>query len=66
MQALVAGAQVRALLDDRFNVSREDLHAVAAPALRHRLILGFEAQADAVTSDRVVEDVLNSVPVPRP
>jgi MoxR-like ATPase len=66
LQALVAGAQVRALLEDRFNVSREDLHAVAAPALRHRLILGFEAQADAVTADRVVDDVLNSVPVPRP
>jgi MoxR-like ATPase len=66
LQSLVAGAQVRALLEDRFNVSREDLHAVAAPALRHRLILGFEAQADGVTPDRVVEDVLGSVAVPRP
>src|SRR5689334_9164010 len=66
LQSLVGGAQVRALLEDRFNVSREDLHAVAAPALRHRLILGFEAQADGITPDRLVEDVLNSVPVPRP
>ena len=66
LQALVAGAQVRALLEDRFNVSRDDLHAVAPPALRHRLILGFEAHADGVTPDRVVEDVLSSVPVPRP
>src|SRR5215471_6178354 len=48
LQALVAGAQVRALLQDRFNVSREDLHEVALPALRHRLILGFEAQADGI------------------
>ena len=66
LQALVAGAQVRALLEDRFNVSREDLHGVAHPALRHRLILGFEAQADGVTPDRVVSDVLAAVPFPRP
>ena len=66
LQSVVAGAQVRALLEDRFNVSREDVHAVALPALRHRLILGFEAQADGITADRVIEDVLSSVPVPRP
>src|SRR6266852_4790689 len=54
LQALVAGAQVRALLEDRFNVSREDLQAIALPAFRHRLILGFEAQADAITPDRLV------------
>jgi len=46
LQSLVAGAQVRALLEDRFNVARDDLRAIAAAALRHRLILGFEAQAD--------------------
>jgi MoxR-like ATPase len=66
LQALVAGAQVRALLEDRFNVAREDLQAVALPALRHRLILGFEAQADNVTADRLVGDVLAVVQVPRP
>jgi MoxR-like ATPase len=66
LQALVAGAQVRALLEDRFNVSRDDLQAMALPALRHRLILGFEAQADGVTADRVVADVLSAVPFPRP
>jgi MoxR-like ATPase len=66
LQALVGGAQVRALLEDRFNVSREDIQTVALPALRHRLILGFEAQADGVTADRLVGDVLSSVQVPRP
>jgi MoxR-like ATPase len=66
LQSLVAGAQVRALLEDRFNVSREDLQEVALPALRHRLILGFEAQADGITPDRVVNDVLTGVPFPRP
>jgi MoxR-like ATPase len=66
LQSLVGGAQVRALLEDRYNVSREDLQEVALPALRHRLILGFEAQADGVTADRVVNDVLAGVPFPRP
>jgi MoxR-like ATPase len=66
LQSLVAGAQVRALLEDRFNVSREDLQAVALPALRHRLILGFEAQADNVTPERLIADVLSAVQVPKP
>ncbi len=66
LQALVAGAQVRALLENRFNVSREDLQEVALPALRHRLILGFEAQADGITAERIVNDVLAAVPFPRP
>ena len=66
LHALVAGAQVRALLEDRFNASREDLQEVALPALRHRLILGFEAQADGITPERVVSDVLAAVPFPRP
>jgi MoxR-like ATPase len=66
LQALVAGAQVRALLEDRFNISRDDLNEVALPALRHRLILGFEAQADGVTPDRLISDVLATVPFPRP
>jgi MoxR-like ATPase len=66
LQSLVTGAQVRALLEDRFNVSREDLQEIALPALRHRLILGFEAQADGVTPERVISDVLSVVQVPRP
>jgi MoxR-like ATPase len=66
LQALVTGAQVRALLEDRFNVSREDLFSIANPALRHRLILGFEAQADGITPDRLIADVLSAVPTPRP
>jgi MoxR-like ATPase len=66
LQALVGGAQVHALLENRFNVAREDLQAVALPALRHRLILGFEAQADGISADRLIGDVLATVQVPRP
>jgi MoxR-like ATPase len=66
LQAMVAGAQVRALLEDRFNVAREDITAVAHAALRHRLIVGFEAQADGVTPERLVNDVIQHVQPPRP
>jgi MoxR-like ATPase len=66
LQALVSGAQVRALLAGRFNVAREDLQALAQPALRHRLVLGFEAQVDGVTADQIVADVLARVPSPKP
>ena len=65
LQALVAGAQVRALQEQRFNVAREDLQAVAPAALRHRLILGFEAQADGVSTERILSDVVTSVSPPR-
>ncbi len=54
LQSLVQAAQVRALLEGRFNVSSDDLAAVAAPALRHRLGLNFEAQADGISADTVV------------
>jgi len=58
LQALVLGAKIRAILEGRFNVAFEDLRAVALPALRHRIILNFEADAEGVTADRVISDVL--------
>jgi MoxR-like ATPase len=63
-QALVAGAKVRALLDGRYNVSVEDLRAVAMPALRHRVILNFEGEAEGITADAVVRTILDSVAPP--
>jgi MoxR-like ATPase len=58
LQALVLGAKIRAMLEGRYNVAFEDIRAVAGPALRHRLILSFEADAEGVTADRVIADVL--------
>jgi MoxR-like ATPase len=60
-QALVLGAKVRALSEGRYNVSVDDLKALAAPALRHRVILNFEGEAEAVDIDRLVGDILESV-----
>lgn len=61
-QTLMLAAKVRALAQGRFNVSYEDVERAAAPALRHRLILNFEGEAEGLTTDRVVEQVLREVP----
>jgi len=63
-QALVAGAKVRALLDGRYNVAVEDLRAVALPALRHRVILNFEGEAEGITADAIVRTILDAVAPP--
>ena len=57
-QALVLAGKVRALLDGRFNVSFDDIRAVAKPALRHRIILNFEGEAERISTDAIVEDIL--------
>ncbi len=63
-QALVAGGKIYALLDGRFNVSVDDIRAVAMPALRHRLILNFEGEAEGITPEAVVRSILDAVPAP--
>jgi MoxR-like ATPase len=62
-QALVLGAKVTALLDGRYNVAFEDVQAVAYAALRHRIILNFEGQAEGVQPDAVIGDLLERVPI---
>ena len=59
-QALVLGAKVRALTKGRFNVSLEDLHALAAPALRHRIILNFEGEAEGLDTDTLVAQIVEA------
>ena len=61
MQALILAGKVLALLDGRYNVAFDDIRAAALPALRHRLILNFEAQAEGVTTDAVVQAVLEEI-----
>jgi MoxR-like ATPase len=61
-QTLLLGAKVRALTEGRFNVSFDDIAAVAVPALRHRLIVNFEAEAEGITTDHVLEKILADVP----
>ena len=57
-QALVLGAKVRALADGRYNVSLDDIKAMAVPALRHRVILNFEGEAEGVDTDTLISRVV--------
>ncbi len=61
-QNLVLGAKAHALLQGRFYVAAEDVRAVAKPVLRHRLITSFAAEADGVTTDKVVDRLLAETP----
>jgi len=61
-QAIVLGAKIRALVEGRLNVSYDDIRSVALPALRHRLILNFEAEAGGTTADDVLYALLAEVP----
>jgi MoxR-like ATPase len=60
-QALVRAAKIRALLDGRFNVAFDDIRVVAPAALRHRVLLNFEGEAEGITSDRVLHEILGKV-----
>jgi MoxR-like ATPase len=63
-QALILCAKAHALLSGRYAVTLDDIRRVAHPALRHRLLLNFQAEADGVTSDDVVTRVFEAVPEP--
>lgn len=60
-QAIVLASKVRALLQGRYNVSFDDVRAAYLPALRHRVLLNFEAQAENIPSDQVLGGILNEV-----
>ncbi len=60
-QAIILAAKVHALLQGRYNVAYDDIDHVATPALRHRLILNFEGEAEGVTTDSVVADIRSRV-----
>ncbi|MDB5324197.1 MAG: MoxR-like ATPase [Phycisphaerales bacterium] len=61
-QAITLGAKVRALLDGRFHVSFQDIKDVAVPAMRHRVILNFEGEAEGITTDMVLEKIVSDTP----
>jgi MoxR-like ATPase len=64
-QALILGGKASALLDGRPNLAAEDIWAVAHSCLRHRLVLGYEAVADDVASDQLIDAVLQGHPEPQ-
>jgi len=62
VQALVLAGKVRAMLDERYHVSFDDITASVLAALRHRLLLNFEGQAEGITTDEVLDQILESTP----
>ena len=60
-QALLLGGKVNAMRDGRFNVSFGDVRAMAPLALRHRILINFEGEADGIISDQVIDDILDKV-----
>jgi len=60
-QAILLSSKARALTRGRLHVTREDVHAVARPALRHRILLGYEGEASGVSPDQLVEDALGAI-----
>ena len=65
VQSLILGAKVNALLNDRFYVSVDDIKAVVLPALRHRVLINFEAEAERVDPDHILEEIVRFVELPK-
>jgi MoxR-like ATPase len=61
-QAVLLAAKIRALFDDRFAASIDDVRAVVHPAFRHRVLLNFEGEAEGVKTDQVIDAILKAVP----
>jgi MoxR-like ATPase len=64
-QAIVLGGKARALLQGRSHVSLDDIRALARPVLRHRILANFQAQSEKVTTDQIVQQLVDANPVPR-
>lgn len=62
-QAMLSAARAKALLDERFHVSEEDIKAVAIQALRHRMILSFEGEAEGIKTDQLIAEIIQSVKI---
>jgi MoxR-like ATPase len=64
-QYLVLGGKARALMAGRYNVSFEDVRALAQPVFRHRILTNFHAESERVSKTRIVDELLAAVPLPR-
>jgi len=62
VQFLILGCKARALLEGRSHVTVEDVQALAAPVLRHRIVVGFAAESEGVTPDSIINRLIESTP----
>jgi len=63
-QYLVLGAKARALTSGRYHVSFDDIKTMAHPVMRHRVLVNFRAESEGVSTDSIIDELLNRVPVP--
>jgi MoxR-like ATPase len=64
-QYLILGAKARALTSGRYHVSFDDIRALSHPVLRHRVLTNFHAESEGITSDSIIDQLLEAVPTPR-
>ena len=64
-QFLILGAKARALIHGRYNVSVDDIQKLCYPVFRHRILLNFHAESEGVNSDKIIEQLISAVPVPK-
>ena len=64
-QYLVLGAKARALTHGRYHVSYEDVRALANPVLRHRILANFHAESEGVTTDNIIDQLMDQVSLPK-
>jgi MoxR-like ATPase len=64
-QFLILASKARAILYGRYNVSQEDVRAVALPVLRHRLLTNFQAESEKIDSDQIIKKLIETVPKPK-
>jgi MoxR-like ATPase len=60
LQAIILAAKIRALLEGRYAVAIDDIRQVATPALRHRMIMNFEGEAEGIRTDAIIAEVLKA------
>jgi MoxR-like ATPase len=64
-QFLVLGGKARALMNGRYNVAVEDIQAVAYPVFRHRILTNFHAESEGITTENIIKQLIETVPVPK-
>jgi MoxR-like ATPase len=64
-QHLILGGKARALMQGRYHVSFDDIRALAHPVLRHRIITNFHAESERITTDQLIDQLVEAVPLPK-
>jgi MoxR-like ATPase len=64
-QYLILGSKARALMNGRYHVSYDDIRALAKPVFRHRLLANFHAESERISTDKIIDELLQAVPVPK-